>query len=183
MKNDDVVVVNEHDQIVGTMPRPDAHRNGTAHRIAVTYVENHVGEIIVQVRSNGSLDHSSAGHVAPGESYAEAAARELAEELGIWGVELAKIGHTVSHEPPSPAATLTAHVFDVFLCRAERWNHLEHGEVGNAFWGNPTRILADMLNPGSLTRYAGGFRASLPIYLTWCGERARIDGLTATVTG
>jgi 8-oxo-dGTP pyrophosphatase MutT (NUDIX family) len=137
----------------------------------VTYVENHVGEIVVQVRADGSLDHSAAGHVLPGESYAEAAARELREELGISAGELTKIGHGISYEPRTPGRSSKTHVFDIFLCRAERWDRLQEGEVGNAFWANPTRIWADMLASSCGTRYAGGFLASLPVYIRACGER------------
>lgn len=84
----DVIVVDENDQVVGTMDKAEAHRTGVLHRIAVVYVENPAGQILVQVRSNGRLDHSAAGHVDVGESYLEAAQRELHEELGVSGVEL-----------------------------------------------------------------------------------------------
>ena len=47
MKND-VVVVNEKDEVVGTMSWAEAHKNGTPHRTAVIYVENPKGEILVQ---------------------------------------------------------------------------------------------------------------------------------------
>ena len=39
----DVVVVNEKDEVIGTMPKKEAHKNGTLHRIAVVYVENTKG--------------------------------------------------------------------------------------------------------------------------------------------
>jgi isopentenyldiphosphate isomerase len=62
---DRVIVVNDEDEEVGTMLRSEAHKTGTPHRIVVTYVENNRDQVIVQVRKDGSLDHSSAGHVDP----------------------------------------------------------------------------------------------------------------------
>jgi len=67
--NNNIVVVNEKDEVIGVMSRAEAHKNGIPHRIAVIYVENQKGEILVQVRMTGRLDHSSAGHVDPGEEY------------------------------------------------------------------------------------------------------------------
>jgi len=63
----DVVVVNDKDEVIGAVSREAAHTNGTPHRIAVVYVVNPAGGILVQVRMDGRLDHSSAGHVDPGE--------------------------------------------------------------------------------------------------------------------
>ena len=48
-----VIVVNENDEEIGTMPMSEAHRNGTPHRIAITYVENTAGQFLVQIRRNG----------------------------------------------------------------------------------------------------------------------------------
>jgi isopentenyldiphosphate isomerase len=161
---DRVIVVNERDEEIGTMLRSDAHRDGTPHRIAVTYVENAVGHIVVQVRKSGELDHSSAGHVDPGESYADAAKRELAEELGIADVDLKRIGHGVSLNQRKADGTLTTHVFDVFTCTAF-YKQLQKAEVEDAYWDDPNDILEDMMSDTSSAKYAGGFRASLPIYL------------------
>jgi isopentenyldiphosphate isomerase len=41
----------------------------------------------------GRWDHSAAGHVDEGESYEQAAERELEEELGISGEKLEEIAH------------------------------------------------------------------------------------------
>ena len=54
----EVIVVNENDEIIGTMPKGEAHKNGTLHRIAVIFVENSKGDILIQHRADGFLDHS-----------------------------------------------------------------------------------------------------------------------------
>jgi isopentenyldiphosphate isomerase len=159
-----VIVVNENDEAIGAMPTSEAHRNGTPHRIAVVYVENPVRQFLVQIRMSGALDHSSAGHVDPGESYIEAARRELAEELGIAGVELKKIGHGVCHNETSEDGGLATHVFDVFSCVGEP-GQLQEDEVKGVYWADPQEVLSDMQTGKSGARYAGGFRVSLPIYM------------------
>ena len=116
---EEVIVVDGSDEVIGTMTKREAHRTGVPHRISVTYVENEKGQFLVQIRMSGMLDHSSAGHVNPGESYLEAATRELAEELGITDIELTKIGHGVAATETSENGEKRAHVFDVFHCFAE----------------------------------------------------------------
>jgi isopentenyl-diphosphate Delta-isomerase len=159
-----VIVVNENDEEIGTMPMSEAHKNGTPHRIAVTYVENTAGQFLVQIRMSGALDHSSAGHVDPGESYIDAAKRELGEELGITGVELTKIGHGVCRNEKSDDGGIGTHVFDVFICVAEP-RQLQEDEVKGVHWADPRQVLNDMESGKSGARYAGAFRVSLPIYL------------------
>lgn len=163
---DKVVVVNEHDEEIGVMPKEQAHADGTPHRIAVTYVEDGMGKFLVQVRMSGTLDHSSAGHVHPGETYEEAARRELEEELGISNVALTRIGHGVTLNEVAPHdGGVRTHVFDVFTCVAEP-GRLQEDEVKGVFWAVPDEILADMSNSETEARYAGGFITSLPIYIS-----------------
>jgi isopentenyldiphosphate isomerase len=160
-----VILVNERDEEIGTMARSEAHQKGLFHRIAVIYVENAKGQILVQVRKKNSLlDHSSAGHVDPGESYADAARRELAEELGIMGVKLIRLGHGRSLSTRSPDGNISAHVFDVFWCSAAPGD-LQTTEVADVFWRDPYAVLTDMEQDRQAARHTEGFKASLPIYL------------------
>lgn len=157
----DVVIVNESDEVIGTMPKSEAHKNGTLHRISVVYVENDKGEILVQSRVDGYLDHSAAGHLDPGESYKEAAQRELFEELGIKDVELKYIGHSSTWKEKYPGKVVS-HVFDIFKCVADP-GELQADEVKDVYWAKPNDILDDMKKDKS--KYCGGFVESLKIYL------------------
>jgi len=159
----DVVVVNDKDEVVGTMPKSEAHKNNVPHRIAVTYVENGKGEILVQVRADGYLDHSSAGHVESGESYKEAAQRELAEELGISGVKLKYVGHGATKGEKYPGAVVS-HFFDIFNCIADP-GKLQVDEVKKVYWADPKEVLRDMQDEKNRDKYCGGFMVSLSIYL------------------
>ncbi len=82
-------VVDENDRVVGRERRGVIHARGLMHRSAQVLVFNSAGELFLQKRSRskdefpGLWDSSAAGHVDPGEAYADCARRELAEELGI----------------------------------------------------------------------------------------------------
>ncbi len=163
--SEEVIVVNENDEIIGTMPKDIAHRDGTPHRITVTYVENPSGQILVQVRMSGRLDHSSAGHVKVGESYEEAAIRELEEELGIKGVSLEYVGEGSSVEKLGHDGGNRFHVFHLFKCLAEP-GKLQEDEVRGVYWADPEKVLEEMQSSGlDETKFGGGFLVSLPIYL------------------
>lgn len=156
----DVIVVDENDNVLGQMDKAEAHRTGVLHRIAITYVENPAGQILVQIRSNGRLDHSAAGHVDVGESYLDAAKRELEEEIGISGVELTYVGHGKTIGEGSDDGLSRSHMFDIYTCVAEP-GALQEDEVQGVYWADPHEVLADMcVNPD---KYAGAFLVSLPI--------------------
>ena len=81
-------VVDAHDRVLGRDTRANIHRNHLMHRGVHVLVVNSLGEILVQLRSPhldthpGYLDASAGGHVQSGETYRQAAGRELLEELG-----------------------------------------------------------------------------------------------------
>jgi 16S rRNA (adenine1518-N6/adenine1519-N6)-dimethyltransferase len=82
-------VVDENDRVVGKAPRGEVHANNLLHRAVHILIFNPAGEVFLQWRARTKdrhalrWDSSAAGHVDAGEEYPEAAARELAEELGI----------------------------------------------------------------------------------------------------
>jgi isopentenyldiphosphate isomerase len=107
-------IVNENDEVVGQATKDDAHLKRLPHRIGTVYIF-YKGKLLVQGRSlekDGLLDHSSAGHVHTGESYADAAAREMFEEVGIRG-SLKYVG-TVSSERERGDNSRFRHWFGLF---------------------------------------------------------------------
>ncbi|MGB9602795.1 MAG: NUDIX hydrolase [Verrucomicrobiia bacterium] len=90
-------VVDENDAVIGSAPRSEIHRLGLKHRAVHILIFNSSGEVFLQKRSMkkdrspGVWDSSASGHVDRGETYDDAAMRELKEELGITGkIELKK---------------------------------------------------------------------------------------------
>jgi 8-oxo-dGTP pyrophosphatase MutT (NUDIX family) len=83
--------VDEYDRVVAVVDRAEAIEEGWLHRIAVTVCRDPGGRILVHRRPDdvsrfpGQYNWLLGGAVAVGESYEEAAARELAEELGVFG--------------------------------------------------------------------------------------------------
>ncbi len=82
-------VVDATDRVVGQKPRSLVHRLGLRHRAVHTLLFNGRGELFLQKRSlskdlnPGLWDSSCSGHLHAGESYEQAAWRELTEELGL----------------------------------------------------------------------------------------------------
>ncbi|MDC7232995.1 MAG: NUDIX domain-containing protein [Spirochaetales bacterium] len=88
-------LVDEHDNVIGSADRDEFHGNpGMIHRVVHILVFDSSGELYLQKRSitkdvqPGKWDTSVGGHVNTGESYEEAAYREMHEELGIQGAVL-----------------------------------------------------------------------------------------------
>ncbi len=82
-------IVDAHDNLISKADRAVAHKKGLLHRVVQVMLFNPEGELFVQQRSlykdmyPGHWEGSLSGHVMAGESYKEAAERELHEELGV----------------------------------------------------------------------------------------------------
>jgi isopentenyldiphosphate isomerase len=89
-----VDLVDEDDRVIGRAPRSEVRRRNLLHRGAGVLCRNSAGDVYVHRRSDtkdvfpGLYDAFAGGIVASGESYEQAARRELAEELGVVGAEL-----------------------------------------------------------------------------------------------
>ena len=86
--------VDEADQLLGSLPRAELPARGLVGRGTFILLFNSAGELCVHQRTfskalyPGYWDVAAGGMVLATESYAESAARELAEELGIADVAL-----------------------------------------------------------------------------------------------
>ncbi|MEU4096353.1 NUDIX domain-containing protein [Streptomyces sp. NPDC026673] len=81
--------VDEHDEVLAVVDRREAIRHRWLHRIATVVCRDSRGRILVNRRPEdaarfpGHLNWMLGGAVEVGETYEDAAARELAEEAGI----------------------------------------------------------------------------------------------------
>ena len=100
-----VAWVDEEDRLLGALPRAELRESGRIGRGTFVLLFNGAGELCVHRRTlskalyPGFWDVAAGGMVGPHESYAEAAARELHEELGIGGVPLQEHGRFFFDEP------------------------------------------------------------------------------------
>lgn len=85
----EVIVVNEQDEWLGTKDKMEAHTQGILHRAFSVFILNNKQELIIQKRalgkyhSGGLWSNTCCSHPAPGESTLTAAHRRLQEEMGF----------------------------------------------------------------------------------------------------
>ncbi|WP_046371143.1 isopentenyl-diphosphate Delta-isomerase [Flavihumibacter petaseus] len=85
----DIVLVDIHDNPIGTMEKMEAHQKALLHRAFSVFIFNDQGEWLLQQRaadkyhSAGLWTNACCSHPRPGEPVAAAAVRRLEEELGF----------------------------------------------------------------------------------------------------
>ena len=86
---EEVVLVDEQDNVIGTMEKLEAHKKGILHRAFSILLFNSKGEILLQKRalhkyhSGGLWTNTCCSHPLPGEEMKEATSRKLKQEMGI----------------------------------------------------------------------------------------------------
>jgi isopentenyl-diphosphate delta-isomerase len=86
---EEIDIVDAHDEIVGKSTRAEAHKKKLLHRNVYVMLFDPDGRLFMQKRASDKefyancWEGSLSGHVKSGETYKEAAERELFEELGV----------------------------------------------------------------------------------------------------
>ncbi len=89
MKEAHVIVVNENDEVLGEMPKLQAHEEGILHRAVSVFIFNSNGEWLLQKRAEGKYhseglwSNTCCSHPYPEENAEDAATRRLLEEMGL----------------------------------------------------------------------------------------------------
>jgi len=89
MKREQVILVNEQDEVLGTMEKLEAHQKGLLHRAISVFIFDSQGRLLLQQRaadkyhSAGQWTNTCCSHPAPGEPALDAAYRRLEEEMGM----------------------------------------------------------------------------------------------------
>jgi len=116
-----VVLVNQKDEVLGLMEKQQAHINGLLHRAFSVFLFNDNGEMLLQKRASGKYHspgqwtNAVCSHPRNGETYVEAANRRVKEELGI-ATELSEKFH--------------------FIYKADVGGNLWEHELDHVFTGN-----------------------------------------------
>ncbi|MEY4033080.1 MAG: hypothetical protein RL492_274 [Verrucomicrobiota bacterium] len=135
-------VVDAHDQVVGSLPRSQIHRQQLRHRAIHIFWVRSDGALCLQRRSYakdncpGQVSTSCAGHVDSGEGYHAAAVRELREEIGlnVQDADLMEIDYAPCHED-------LGHEFvRSYLLRGDYEPTLGRTEVDSILWRQPAEL-------------------------------------------
>lgn len=89
MREEEVILVNTSDEVVGTMPKMEAHRQAVLHRAFSVFVLNPQGQLMLQQRAADKYHspllwtNTCCSHQRMGETNIEAGKRRLSEEMGF----------------------------------------------------------------------------------------------------
>ncbi len=145
--------IDEDGNVLEVVMRARMRRENLRHRSVGIVVLNRRGEVLIHRRAEdkdvwpGQWDLAAGGVVAHGETFEEAAARELAEELGITGAELEFVREALYGDDRVRALARYYRV---------RWDgdvDFADGEVVEALWVTPEelrrRLAVDVFVPDS----------------------------------
>ena len=158
MIEEQVILVNEKDEQIGTMPKLEAHEKGVLHRAFSVFVLNDSGELMMQQRAASKYHspllwtNSCCSHQRVGESNIEAGKRRLFEEMGF----VTELKDVVSFiYKASFDNGLTEHEFDHVLVGTYNENpNINIDEVNNFKWMTLEQVKVDMeLNPEIYTEW------------------------------
>lgn len=89
MMEEQIILVDEKDNEIGTMEKQEAHLKGKLHRAISVFIFNTKGDLLLQQRaiskyhSGGLWSNACCTHPRKGESVKDAAKRRLIEEMGM----------------------------------------------------------------------------------------------------
>ena len=150
-------VVDENDEVIGREPRSVVHARGLRHRAVHVLVFNATGAVFLQKRSMtkdndpGLWDSSCSGHVDAGETYYEAAARELMEEIGLQSETPLELLFKLE------ASEMTSWEFaQIYRTSAEGPFVLHPEEIDEGRWFSPSEVDAALIKEPE--KYSPTFR-------------------------
>jgi isopentenyldiphosphate isomerase len=132
---------------IGSAPRDRVRAENLPHAATAVLVRRPAGELFVHRRADGKdlwpghHDVTAGGVVLAGESADRAAARELAEELGIAGARLVPLLHRWYRDER------TWYLAFVYLAVWDGDVRFVDGEVAAGWWEQPDRLLARLADP------------------------------------
>lgn len=165
----EIILVNEFDEAIGSMEKMEAHEKALLHRAFSVFLFNKKGEMLLQKRA-ASKYHSPSlwtnaccSHPMPGEETKSAALRRLEEELGFT-TSINKAFHFTYKAVFDNG--LTEHEFDhVFVGEYEGEMQLNNEEVSEVCYKQMADIKAEMEH--SAGDYTEWFKIAFPLLEEW----------------
>jgi len=158
MIEEQVILVNENDEQIGTMPKLEAHEKAVLHRAFSVFVFNEKSELLLQQRA-ASKYHSPmlwtntcCSHQRDGEKNIEAGKRRLLEEMGFI-TELKEVFSFIYKAPFDNG--LTEHELDhVMVGSYDKSPEINRDEVEDFKWMTLEAVKRDMeLHPEVYTEW------------------------------
>lgn len=156
--NEEVILIDNNDQPIGTMAKLEAHIQGRLHRAFSVFIFNSKGELLLQQRalqkyhSGGKWTNTCCSHPRYGEDTASAANRRLKEEMGM-ACELEHVFSFTYKAEVEPG--LTENEFDhVFFGTSDDLPFINTEEVVASKYINMEELEADLaLHPEKYTEW------------------------------
>lgn len=148
MIEEKVILVNEHDEQIGLMPKLEAHEKAELHRAFSIFILNSKNEVMLQQRASQKYHspllwtNTCCSHQREGESNIQAGNRRLMEEMGF-STELKELFHFIYKAPFDNG--LTEHELDhVMVGYFDGEPEINPEEVENWKWMDIDAIKDDM---------------------------------------
>lgn len=143
-----IILVDELDNAIGTMEKMEAHEKGLLHRAFSVFIFNSKGELLLQQRaltkyhSAGLWTNTCCSHPRPNEKTLDAAKRRLKEEMGL----TCDLHHKTSFIYKTNFDNgLTEHEFDhVFFGNCDQDPSINPEEVESFLWMDTREIMDDI---------------------------------------
>lgn len=154
-------VVDEEDHVIGKETREKCHNNQLIHRSVYIFLNNSKRQIFIQKRSMmkdlypGYYTGSASGHVNFGETYDQAAFRELEEELGI-KAHLRRIGKFKCF------SEIEKEISTVYLCNYDGDITINEDEISQGLFLSLKQIDEDIKR--GKKKFPLGFKLALNVY-------------------
>ena len=154
MKEEEVILVNENDEQVGTMPKLEAHEKAVLHRAFSIFILNDKNEVMLQQRAAHKYHspllwtNTCCSHQRVGESNIQAGTRRLQEELGFV-TDIKELFHFIYKAPFDNG--LTEHELDhVMIGYSNQEPLINEDEVASWKWMSTADIKNDIRNSPEL---------------------------------
>ena len=158
MKEEQVILVNQDNEQIGTMPKMEAHEKAVLHRAFSVFIVNDNGDIMLQQRAASKFHspllwtNTCCSHQRVGESNIEAGKRRLQVEMGFQA-ELKELFSFIYKAPFDNG--LTEHEYDhVMLGNFNSEPNINPDEVEAWKWMSPEAVKEDISkNPNDYTAW------------------------------